>query len=475
MNLLREKRTALPSRGRCSHVIVADPDGSSSGWLANSLGEWGYSYSAASNYDHLVSALELHNDAIVVLDSEFDFAGGLAAYGQILLDGFAPRVVFLSDDQRSETAERARRVGARDFVLRSQAPKDLRKVLHSAAKQDTRRLSDGSPLMGDSSAMRELRAQIRSVAETDAAVMIVGESGTGKELVAKAIHECSYRTAQEFVPVNMAALPESLLESVLFGHEKGAFTGAEKRQAGLCQQAHNGTLFLDEIGEMNRDLQPKLLRFLQEHSVQRVGSTRVEELDVRVISATNRDLQEMIRSGGFREDLYFRLHVIPIRVPTLRERKDDIPVLANAFLKRRCLMSGRALRFAPDVMSRFCDYAWPGNVRQLENVIERMVVMARGTEICASAIPADCMAEQTTTDRITNGHFVADLEESVVVSDRRLTRMETAERKLIIHALRHNEGNVTAAARFLGLGQATIYRKIRTFEIPKITPATNGG
>ena len=479
MSLLRERPVLSSSRHRSSHVILAAPHAESTVPIVEMLDEWGILYSHAADYDKLIAEIETQSDAVVLMDSEFDYAGGLAAYGQVLLDGFGPRTVFLSSDVRPMAAERAFRMGAQEFVVRSKAPELLRKTLGGVMRSGGRRLNNGSPLVGDSSAMRELRAQIRSVAATDAAVMIVGESGTGKELVAKAIHDCSYRTAGEFVPVNMAALPESLVESVLFGHEKGAFTGAEKRQVGLCQQAHNGTLFLDEIGEMNRDLQPKLLRFLQEHTVQRVGSTRVEELDVRVISATNRDLQQMIQSGGFREDLFFRLHVIPIVVPSLRDRRDDIPILANAFLERRSQRTGRELYFADEVMQRFCDYSWPGNIRQLENVIERMAVMARGDEICASAIPMECLQEKVSPPATNgspaahhagaNGHFVADLEEPVIVSDRKLTRMETAERKLIIHALMHNDGNVSAAARFLGLGQATIYRKIRSLEIPKVS------
>lgn len=371
-------------------------------------------------------------------------------------------------------------------------------------------------LIGGSRVMRDLRSMIRDVARTDATVLIIGESGTGKELVARAIHDCSDRCNDEFVPVNMAALPDSLVESVLFGHEKGAFTGAESRQAGLCQQADGGTLFLDEISEMQRDLQPKLLRFLQEYTFQRVGSTRTERTNVRIISATNRDPQEMIESGCFREDLYFRLNVIPIHLPPLRDRREDIPELVRNFAANISRRTGRKATFSGGLLRRLQGFEWPGNVRQLQNLVERMVILAKSEMLTESHLPVDFQLStsrpDTVSSRVEGKHTsaavlqpvsatsvvdrddayatdsdaddrpqdagaethskvrqrqsFAEMEfEPVFVGDRFLTRMELIERESIIDALTEHSGNVTAAARFLGLGPATVYRKIRSYGI----------
>ena len=471
MSIVQGKMSRSTAGLVCNRVLVAERDESFRHWLVNELSEAGYVPVIIKNHRSLLMELEDDDQATVILDSEFDSAGPLAAFGQLSLDGFAPRVIVLTDRNCPVVAERAMKMGVLDFVERSSDLHVLKKALSAVRGSSRFRPNGGSTLLGISPAMKELRAFIRNVAATDAAVMIIGESGTGKELVAKAIHDCSHRAAEEFVPVNMAALPENLVESVLFGHEKGAFTGADARREGLCKHAHKGTLFLDEIGEMNRELQPKLLRFLQELTVQRVGSTRVDEVDVRIVSATNRNAQELVQQNVLREDLFFRLHVIPIHVPPLRERKEDIPLLANAFLKRKCQQMHRNLSFSADVMDRLCDYSWPGNIRQLQNMVERMIVMASGHVIGMGSVPPECFSVACRTPAAyhshRNGHAEKEEESRIVLSDRQLTRMATAERRLIIDALNGHDGNVTAAARFLGVGPATIYRKIRSLEIPK--------
>lgn len=469
MSYVQENRFASAVTRNGRRVIVAQPEYSDRRWLMDMLTDEGYQPVGVRCPRELMTELKSHDDPTVIMDSEFDQTGGLTSYAQMLLDGHLPRVVFVAGHPRSEVESRAMRMGATDYVGPAIDAEQVRKAIQSAIRNRTVRPGAAAPLLGDSAPMKELRGIIRNIAATDAAVMIVGESGTGKELVARAIHDCSQRTAGDFVPVNMAALPESLVESVLFGHEKGSFTGAEKRQPGLCHQAHKGTLFLDEIGEMCRDLQPKLLRFLQEYTVQRVGSTQTEHVDVRVISATNRDLKELIGSGGFREDLFFRLNVIPVHVPALRDRKDDIPLLATSFLKRKCQRLGRHIEFSGNVIERLCEYDWPGNIRQLENLIERMVVLTQGDVIDACAVPLESFStghrRALGSPTTSSGQLVTDLEEVIVLNNRQLTRSETAERNLIIHALHCSEGNVGAAAKYLGLGQATVYRKIKDFEI----------
>ncbi len=473
MPLLHDAKTKIAEhsvertmRGR---ILVAEKDANFRDWLISALNEWGYDAAPALDHHRLIVEIEANEQAIVILDSGFDAAGPLASMGQLWLDGFAPRVILVSDDESPEVSERAMRMGTLATVPKSPDLQALRKALSAAVRIPAGRLNHGSPLLGNCPAIREMRDVIRNVADSNAAVMILGESGTGKELVARAIHDCSRRAAGQYVPVNMAALPDNLVESVLFGYEKGAFTGADQRQEGMCQHADGGTLFLDEIGEMNRELQPKLLRFLQNHTVQRVGSTLVQKVDARIVSATNRNVHELVNSGLLREDLFFRLHVIPIHVPSLRERKDDIPLLAEAFLKRKCQQTRRQLTFSGDVLERLCEYSWPGNIRQLENLIERMVVMAKCDVIGTKCLPLEWFSGGTGQSgaRKLHTHFVTDLDQPVLVNDRLLTRMESAERQLIIESLNRHDGNVLAVARFLGVGSATIYRKMRSLEIAK--------
>lgn len=466
MTHVRKTRAADGFRGR---VLVAEGDESYRQWLVSALGEWGYQAVIAHDHDGLVAELERDDQATVFLDYRFGSNEPMSAYGQLLLDGFAPRVIFLGNDAKPQIAQRAMKMGAHAFLERLSNLEVAKKTLASVVGSSPTRLTGGSPLLGNSAAMKELRDLIRNVVVSDAAVMILGESGTGKELVARAIHDCSHRASEEFVPVNMGGLPENLVESILFGHEKGAFTGADLTHGGLCEHAHQGTLFLDEIGEMSRELQPKLLRFLQNHSVQRVGSTQIRKVDTRIISATNRTIDELVGSGLLRKDLYFRLYVVPIIVPPLRERADDIPLLATAFLSRKCREMRRQLSFSDEALSLLCEYNWPGNIRQLENFVERMIVLAKGEIIDADALPREWFSRGFVAAGGGNGHspMPCCTSEPVTINNRQLTRMESAERHLIIDALHRNNGVVSAAARFLGLGQATIYRKIRSFEIPK--------
>ena len=308
-------------------------------------------------------------------------------------------------------------------------------------------------LTGESPAMREIFEIVQQVAPTRATVLLSGESGTGKELVAKAIHHLSPRAKQPFVAVHCAALAPTLLESELFGHEKGAFTGAHERRIGRFEQAQGGTLFLDEIGEIDATLQVKLLRFLGERTFERVGSNKTLTADVRLITATNKNLEELIKTGGFREDLFFRLRVVEIHLPPLRERAGDIPLLAHKFLHEFAHENGKLVNdFTADALEWLMNYSWPGNVRELRTAIEHAVVLCRGEKISARDLPAPVRA----------GGPAGSLAPAPARTD--LTVKE-AEKQLIIRALKETDGNRTLAARKIGMSRRTFHRKLHLFHL----------
>jgi transcriptional regulator with PAS, ATPase and Fis domain len=290
------------------------------------------------------------------------------------------------------------------------------------------------------------------VAPTDATVLIRGESGTGKEVIAKAIHHASARARAAFVAVNCGALPEPLLESELFGHIKGAFTGANLNKKGLFEEAHGGTLFLDEVGEMTPGLQVKLLRALQSGEVRPVGATQVITVDTRVVAATNRDLEPMIRQGAFREDLFYRLNVIPIVLPPLRERREDIPLLAEHFLSRFAERQGRVLRLHATAVERLLRYAWPGNVRELENAMERASILARGEAIEAGDLPP---------------HVGAGLALGPAPGLAAEQTLAETERAHIIQMLERHGWNHSRAAEALGIGRTTLWRKLKEYGLDR--------
>lgn len=311
-------------------------------------------------------------------------------------------------------------------------------------------------IIGESAVMREVFDTIRQVAPTRATVLITGESGTGKELVAKAIHQLSPRARAPLVAVHCAGLPASLLESELFGHEKGAFTGAHERRLGRVEQAQGGTLFLDEIGEIDVATQVKLLRFLGERTFERLGSSKTLTSDVRILSATNKDLEQLVKGGRFREDLYYRLAVVPIRLPGLRERVGDIPLLAQAFLKQYAGDNGKKISgFSTEAMDLLLNYPWPGNVRELSTAVEHAVVMCRGTQVLPRDFPAALRrppAEdlaQETQQQIQTGKL----------------SIKEAERQLVMHALKEAGGHRTEAAKKLGMSRRTLHRKLHEFHL----------
>jgi len=368
-----------------------------------------------------------------------------------------------------ETAVKSTKMGAYDFI---EKPLSLEKLLVTVrnalgmrrllAENDTlRELAYGDREMtGTSPLMMKLRGQIDLVAPTNASVLITGENGTGKELVARSIHFSSTRRDKSFVEINCAAIPEELIESELFGHEKGAFTGAVAQKKGKFDLADGGTIFLDEIGDMSLKTQAKVLRILQERKFERVGGTKTLEVDVRVIAATNKILEDEIKAGNFREDLFYRLNVVPFTVPPLRARKGDIPLLLDQFLQKCCTREGLEVKFfSPEAMELMKNHDWPGNVRELKNIVERLVIMTPGTTIDVADLPAHMSA-------IANGREVVPqrLENVLECSTLREAR-EEFEKEFILQKLEENSWNVSKTAEVIELERSNLYRKMKSYGI----------
>jgi Nif-specific regulatory protein len=317
-------------------------------------------------------------------------------------------------------------------------------------------------MVGRSQTMLRLRELIEKVAPSKASVLLLGESGTGKTLVARIIHELSQRARSSFVKLNCAAVPENLLESELFGHEKGAYTGATASKAGRFEEADGGTIFLDEIGELSQSLQAKLLRFLQDWEFERLGSNMTRKVDVRVIAATNKDLSRAVNEGTFREDLYYRLNVFPVDLPPLRERKEDIPLLANYFLEKAAKEYGRGLEFTPGSLKTLAEYAWPGNVRELENLIERLAIVVESPLIDDTALSSMLSNHSDDTER-------PDLQAGT------FRRMQEIERREILGALERNQWVQSWAARELGFTLRQIGYRIKKFDLESLISSKRKG
>jgi len=373
-------------------------------------------------------------------------------------------VILLTAYAGWESAKEAIQLGAFDYFEKGREPDELLHRIERAVEGKVLRRENenlraqvrerfGLPgLIASSAEMAQVLDLVGRVAPTDATVLIRGESGTGKEIIAKALHHASQRAAGRFVAINCGALPEPLLESEIFGHVKGAFTGAGSNKKGLFEEAHGGTLFLDEIGEMTPGLQVKLLRALQSGEVRPVGSTQVITVDARVVAATNRDLDPMIRQGSFREDLFYRLNVIPIVLPPLRDRREDIPLLAEHFLARFAQRQGRVLRLSAGATERLLRYAWPGNVRELENAMERLAILARDEAIEPGDLPP---------------HIGAGLALGTAPALAAEQTLAEAERAHITQILERYGGNHSRAAEALGIGRTTLWRKLKDYGIEK--------
>jgi DNA-binding NtrC family response regulator len=447
-----------PLRGR---VLVVEDEEIVRQLLTGLLREEGYSVDAVPTGEDALKALDRELYDLVLLDLNLPGIHGmnvLSAAPALQTDAeFIVMTAFGSVDNAVE----AMKLGAYDYVNKPFRTEELlltmERALHQTAlrrevAQLRRHAADGvrTRIVGRSPAMERMFDLIERVAPTRATVLITGETGTGKELVARAIHELSDRARKPFVPINCSALPESLLESELFGHTKGSFTGAIANKRGLFEEASGGTLFLDEISTIPPSIQVKLLRVLQERKLHRVGGSQPVTVDFRLLAATNLDLGEEVRAGRFREDLFYRLNVFPVRVPALRERQGDIPLLANYFRLRFAHENGvHAPEIAADTMKRLMEYAWPGNVRELENYIERAVIMYSG----ARAIPFETPGSET------------ERPEHVLVDAARRERwsMERLEKEYILEVLQQTEGHRGRAAEILGIDRRTLYRKLKQY------------
>jgi two-component system nitrogen regulation response regulator NtrX len=427
------------------------------------------------------SCLDIMNRALpdlVLLDIWMPGMDGLAVLERIKEAWADIPVVIMSGHGNVETAVKATRLGAYDFIEKPLSYDSLILTIQNAIKfhelqnenvllkEKASQAGDSRQLTGKSPAMQRLLEQIRIVAPTDAWVLIHGENGTGKELVAQTIHRLSRRSHKPLVEVNCAAIPEELIESEMFGHEKGAFTGASSMKRGKFDLAHQGILFLDEIGDMSLNTQAKVLRILQEQKFERVGGSRTIKVDVRILAATNKDLEEEIRQGNFREDLYFRLNVIPIEVPPLRERKEDIPILAGEFLSEFAtgFARGRKKTLSPQVIKTLQEYDWPGNVRELRNLVERLIILSRGDVIEISDLPPSIKKGGMTETGLSQEAGGAPVPAFMQCNDFRKARA-MFEKEFIETRLRKNLGNIKKTAEEIGIERRHLYRKIKTLGI----------
>jgi DNA-binding NtrC family response regulator len=437
-------------------VLLVDNDPEMIAVVQRHLEGEGFAVTPMTSGANAVGALTRNEYDVVVTDLVMDHVDGLAVLREAQRLQPRARVILMTAFASMETAIAALRQGAHDYLSKpfkmAEVSIAVRRALEDQRlREENRRLRDEvgrqyavSTLLGRSPAMQPVFDQIGAVAGSDSTVLLLGESGTGKELAARAIHWNGPRRTGPFVAVNCAAIPDALLESELFGHEKGAFTGAVRRRRGLFAEAGGGTLFLDEIADMSLALQAKLLRALQDKAIRPVGGTAEVRLDVRVISATNRDLPRCVREGSFREDLYYRLAVIPIRLPSLRERPEDIPLLAQHFLERAAATLGKpALRFTEDAVDWLLKQLWPGNVRQLENVVERAATLAKSESIAAVDLSTDLFVSGTSGGRLR-------------------PTLDELEQQYIERVLAETKGDKTAAARILGISVRTLQRMFRT-------------
>jgi DNA-binding NtrC family response regulator len=406
---------------------------------------------------------------IVLTDIKMPELSGMDVLQQVKRHDPNIVVIMITAFGTIEGAIEAMKAGAFHYVTKPFNTDELLATLEKAIEH--KRLSDENrsfsehlsreyakaDIIGECEEMVKIKALIEKIAPTDSAVLIRGETGTGKELVAKAIHRASPRRSRRFVPINCASIPDTLIESELFGYERGAFTGAAQTKIGLIELAHGGTLFLDEIGDLPLHLQAKILRVLQEHEIQRLGGVRLIPVDIRLIAATNQDLQAAMESGAFRRDLFYRLNVINIFLPPLRERADDIYSLIEHFLNRYGQkMRKPHLRIQPDAVRALRDYPWPGNVRELENIIERIVVLLEGDEIRVEDIPSDILVPSEIGEEMALPS-ARDLSSSK--ADYRAARQQF-ETEYIIELLRKTRGNVAEAARLSGISRRNLYEKI---------------
>ncbi len=453
-------------------VLIIDDETSIRQSLIGALKDEGYRVSEAASGRDGIEMVRTERPDVILLDIWMPEMDGIETLRQIKSEWSDQIVIMMSGHGNIETAVKATKLGAFDFV---EKPLSLERILvilqNVSSVQDLarenqalrRQVQKNRLLVGESPVMKQIQELIRRVARTTGSVLITGENGTGKELVAQSIHALSPRFNKPFVEVNCAAIPEELIESELFGHERGAFTGATALRRGKFDLANGGTLFLDEIGDMSLKTQAKILRILQEQKFERVGGSQTISVDVRVVAATNKDLKTAIHEGQFREDLFYRLNVIPFGVPPLRERVEDIPFLANHFLKEFSFAHGRALRaLSKEAIHALVAYPWPGNVRELKNLFERLVILTpdadEGKGISAATLLTHLQEDSLS---ITMEEGIPEVASSKNLKDAR----QEFEKEFILKTLKEQDWNVSRAAQILGIERSHLHRKIKSYGI----------
>ena len=447
-------------------ILVVDDDPAHRIMLNSLLRGWGYNISEANDGSEAINIIHEQPFDLILMDIRMIKVSGLQALIEIKSFNPAIPVIMMTAYSSVDTAVDALKNGAYDYLTKPLDFNELRLAIdramdHKNLKEENRLLRetlgthfDRRNIIGRSPVMIKLLETVYQVAPSEANILITGESGTGKEMIAGAIHYNSAKKEGPFIKVNCAAITETLLESELFGHEKGAFTGAYKRKEGLFLQAHTGSIFLDEISEMSLSMQVKLLRVLQEREITRVGGEEVIAINVRVIAATNKDLLQEISAGRFREDLYYRLNVVTLNMPPLMDRKEDIPLIAQHFLKNFCLTNHKEIKgFTPQAMDRLIKYNWPGNVRELMNAVERGVVLSTADYIDEDALPIIFNGTSRPAYASHQGDEYSD------------TSLDEVEKKTILKILDLTNGNKSEAARRLGITRRTLHKKLKAYGV----------
>jgi two-component system response regulator AtoC len=456
-------------------ILVADDDASIRSLLKQLLSDEGYSVVEATTGTEVVEKVKDVDPDLVIMDVRMPELDGIEALSKLKVSSPKTSVLIMTAFGSSNNAIRAMELGAFDYITK---PFELDKISHTVKRvieyrdltseiqvlrDEISSLVQTERIVGNSPAMQEVYKTVGKVAKADATVLITGESGTGKELVAEALHYNSNRRSGPIVKVSCAALPETLLEAELFGHEKGSFTGAMTQRRGRFEMADKGTIFLDEIGEMSLPMQTKLLRVLQERKIERVGSSLPIKVDIRIICATNKDLQRQVEQQKFRDDLFYRLNVINIHMPPLRDRKEDIPALVEHFLaKHRYSATAQPAAISEEALKRLMEYDWPGNVRELENVVERAVVLSRGQIITSRELP---FGDHDGADHEEEGGDEVSVEKSFFKKS-----VAQFEKDLIMKALRDANGNRSKAAEMLGIYRRLLYAKIKEYGLEGYPP-----
>jgi nitrogen regulation protein NR(I) len=467
-------------------ILIVDDDKSIRYSLKRML-EGNFSILTAQNGEEALNRVRENPPDLIIMDIKMPGRNGIDVLKEIKLIDPKSLVIIMTAYGTTETAIEAMKYGAFDYILKPFPIPQMKGLVEKAIslrklmKEEVTYASmeggegDGERIIGSSSKMQEIYKMIGQVAPSDVTVLLRGESGTGKELFARAIYHHSLRPDQPFLPVNCAAIPDTLLESELFGHEKGAFTGATSRRIGKLEQCQGGTIFLDEIGDMSLSTQAKLLRVLQERTFERLGGMETVKVDVRFIVATNKDLEEAISNAKFRDDLYYRLNVVSIRIPPLRERREDIPELVSYYLKKfNRELKKRIVGITPTAMEKIASHGWPGNVRQLENVLKRAMVLCQGEWILEDQVLLEKGWEKRETEEALSKKPIEDLLDILFeelskgsAASQEMDMISVIERGFILRALQKTKGNQVQAALLLGINRSTLRSKMERYHIKK--------